>query len=274
MSGPGIAPSRVTRTVIGIVIGILFAIPLLSTFLFTLRDRESGGLSFANWVRVFDPSNTQVLTPIWTGLGNSVVLAVVTVVIVLVLLLPTMILIELRFPNLARVFEFAVLLPISIPAIVLVVGLAPIYLQIGRMFGTGTWTLAFAYGITVLPFAYRSIKAAMDAVDLRTLAEAARSLGAGWLAVVIRALVPNLRQGLLAASLISVAVVLGEFTIASLLNRQVFQTALGVAQKIDPYASAIFTLLSLLFVFLLLLLVGRAASSSSRGRRRAGKASS
>ena len=116
MSGPGIAPSRVTRTVIGIVIGILFAIPLLLTFLFTLRDRESGGLSFANWVRVFDPSNTQVLTPIWTGLGNSLVLAVVTVVIVLVLLLPTMILIELRFPNLARVFEFAVLLPISPPS--------------------------------------------------------------------------------------------------------------------------------------------------------------
>jgi ABC-type spermidine/putrescine transport system permease subunit II len=186
-----------------------------------------------------------------------------------VLLAPTMILVELRFPNLARVFEFAVLLPISIPAIVLVVGLAPIYLQIGRTFGTGTWTLAFAYGITVLPFAYRSIQASIDAVDLRTLAEAARSLGAGWLAVVVRVLVPNLRQGLLAASLISVAVVLGEFTIASLLNRQVFQTALVVAQKIDPYASAIFTLLSLLFVFLLLLLIGRAASSSSRGRRRA-----
>ena len=251
---------------IGIVIGILFAIPLLSTFLFTLRDRESGGLSFANWVRVFDPSNTQVLTPIWTGLGNSLVLAVVTVVIVLVLLLPTMILIELRFPNLARVFEFAVLLPISIPAIVLIVGLAPIYLQIGRMFGTGTWTLAFAYGITVLPFAYRSIKAAMDAVDLRTLAEAARSLGAGWLAVVIRALVPNLRQGLLAASLISVAVVLGEFTIASLLNRQVFQTAMVVVQKQDPYLPAIFTLLALLFCFVLLLVIGRAARGTRKDR--------
>jgi putative spermidine/putrescine transport system permease protein len=209
-----------------------------------------------------------VLTPIWTGLGNSLVLASSRSRSCCAARAdddPR----ELRFPNLARVFEFAVLLPISIPAIVLVVGLAPIYLQIGRTFGTGAWTLAFAYGITVLPFAYRSIQASIDAVDLRTLAEAARSLGAGWLAVVVRVLVPNLRQGLLAASLISVAVVLGEFTIASLLNRQVFQTALVVAQKIDPYASAIFTLLSLLFVFLLLLLIGRAASSSSRGRRRA-----
>lgn len=257
----GIGPSRATRWVIGLVIGILFAIPLIATLLFTLQDRSTGGYSLANWIRVFDPTNTQVLTPIWTGLGNSLILAVVTVSIVLFLLLPTMILIELRFPKLARMFEFVVLLPISIPAIVLVVGLAPIYLQIGRTLGTGAWTLAFAYGITVLPFAYRSIKASIDAVDLKTLAEAARSLGAGWIAVVLRALVPNLRQGLLAASLISVAVVLGEFTIASLLNRQVLQTALVVANKIDPYASAIFTLLSLLFVFLLLLIIGRAARS-------------
>ncbi len=252
-------PSRPTRWAIALVVGVLFAIPLVATVLYTLRDGD--GYSLANWIRVFDPSNTQVLTPIWTGLSNSLVLAVVTVVIVLGLLLPTMILIELRFPSLARSFEFLVLLPISIPAIVLVVGLAPIYLQVGRMLGTGAWTLAFAYGITVLPFAYRSIKASIDAVDLKTLAEAARSLGANWLDVIARVLVPNLRQGLLAASLISVAVVLGEFTIASLLNRQVLQTALVVSNKIDPYASAMFTLLSLLFVFLLLVTISRAARS-------------
>jgi putative spermidine/putrescine transport system permease protein len=158
-----------------------------------------------------------------------------------------------------------VLLPISIPAIVLVVGLTPIYLQIGRTFGTGAWTLAFAYGITVLPFAYRAIQASIDAVDMKTLAEAARSLGAGWPTVVLRVLAPNLRQGLLAASLISVAVVLGEFTIASLLNRQVLQTALVVVNRIDAYAAAMFTLMALLFAFLLLLVIGRA------GRARIGR---
>lgn len=259
-----LAPSRATRWVIAVTVGTLFAVPLLATLVYTLRDATTGALTLANWVRVFDPGNTQVLSPIATGLTNSLVLAAVTVAIVLGLLLPTMILIELRLPRLSRVFEFLVLLPISIPAIVLVVGLAPIYLQIGRMLGTGTWTLAFAYGVTVLPFAYRSIKASIDAVDLKTLWEAARSLGANWLEVIAHVLVPNLRQGLLAASLISVAVVLGEFTIASLLNRQVLQTALVVSNKIDPYASAMFTLLSLTFVFLLLLFISRAARSRPR----------
>lgn len=260
-----LGPSLATRWIIGILVGVFFAIPLISTFLYTLRDSE-GGLSLERWAALFDPAASAAIKPIWTGLGNSLVLALVTVAIVLFLLAPTMILVNLRFPKLKPMFEFAVLLPISIPAIVLVVGLAPIYLQIGRSLGTGTWTLAFAYGVTVLPFTFRSIQASIDAADLRTLSEAARSLGATWPTVVLKVLAPNLRQGLLAASLISIAVVLGEYTIASLLNRQVFQTALVVVQKQDPYAPAIFTLLALLFCFLLLLLIGRAARGSGKAR--------
>ena len=255
----GLAPRPITRWVIGIVVGFLFALPLVSTFLFTLQDGE--GASLVHWASLFDPAKAAVFAPIWVGLGNSLILAVVTVLIVLFLLTPTMLLVALRCPGLRRPFEFLVLLPITIPAIVLVVGLAPIYQQIGRTLGTGAWTLAFAYGITVLPFAYRSIQASIDAIDVRTLSEAARSLGAGWLTVVVRVLAPNLRPGLLAASLISVAVVLGEFTIASLLNRQVLQTALVVVNKIDAYASAMFTLTALAFAFLLLLIIGRAGRS-------------
>lgn len=268
MTGASFAPARWARWVIGILVGAFFVIPLVSMAEYTLRDPVTGGHSLANWLSLFDPALARVYAPIWVGLGNSLILAVVTVAIVLLLLAPTMILINLRFPRLRRAFEFVVLLPISIPAIVLVVGLAPIYLQIGRALGTGAWTLAFAYGITVLPFAFRSIQASIDAIDMKTLAEAARSLGSSWGAVLLRVIAPNLRQGLLAASLISVAVVLGEFTIASLLNRQVLQTAMLVVSKIDPYAAQMFSLLALLFAFLLLLLIGRA------GRARTRKASS
>lgn len=257
----GLAPRPLTRWVIGILVGLFFALPLVATLLFTLRDGE--GYSLTNWTTLFAPENASLLTPVWTGLGNSLILALVTVLIVLLLLTPTMILVTLRFPRLRRAFEFIALLPISIPAIVVVVGLAPIYLQIGRTLGTGAWTLAFAYGVLVLPFAYRSIQASIDAIDVKTLSEAARTLGAGWVAVVLRVIAPNLRQGLLAGSLISVAVVLGEFTIASLLNRQVLQTALVVVNKIDAYSAAIFTLLALAFAFLILLIIGRAGRAGS-----------
>lgn len=252
----GITPHPAVRWIIGITLGLLFAVPLASTFIYTLRTQDGSGYNLDRWFGLLDPANARLYAPVWIGLSNSLTLAVVTVAIVLFLLAPTMILVNLRFGRLRPFFEFVVLLPISIPAIVLVVGLAPVYLQIGRTFGTGAWTLAFAYGVTVLPFAYRSIQASIDAVDIRTLSEAARSLGAGWGTVLFRVLAPNLRPGLLAASLISVAVVLGEFTIASLLNRQVFQTSLVVVQKIDGYAASMFTLLALLFVFLLLVAIG------------------
>ncbi|WP_029149708.1 ABC transporter permease [Microbacterium indicum] len=266
MSAGPLAPSRAVRWVIGVVVGLFFLVPLVATLLYTLRDGD--GYSGANWARLLDPASASTLKPLWTGLGNSLVLVLVTVIIVLVLFAPTIILVNLRFPRLKRAFEFVALLPISIPAIVLVVGLAPVYLQVSRTLGTGAWTLAFAYGVTVLPFAYRAIQASVDAIDLRTLTEAARSLGAGWITVVLRVLAPNLRQGLLAAALISVAVVLGEFTIASLLNRQVLQTAMIVVSKQDVYAPAIFTLLALAlaFVFVLLLIIGGAGGGTAARR--------
>ena len=148
----------------------------------------------------------------------------------------------------------------AVPAIVLVVGLAPVYSVVVKVFGGSIWTLAFAYGITVLPYAYRSIQANLDAVPVVTLSEAARSLGAGWLSVLGRVLLPNLRRGVLAAAFISVAVVLGEFTIASLLNRRNLQTALLQVSQSDPWVAVILALLSLLFAFVLLLLIGRLGS--------------
>lgn len=253
----GIAPSPVIRWIIGIGVGLVFAIPFLATFLFTLSS-PTGGYTLDRWMSLVDPTSASRYAPVWTGLVNSLILAAVTVLLVLFLFAPTMVLVALKFPRLRRGFEFLALLPITIPAIVLVVGLAPIYLQIGRSLGTGAWTLAFAYGILVLPFTYRSIQASIDAVDIKTLSEAARTLGAGWFTVLIRVIAPNLRQGLLAGSLISVAVVLGEFTIASLLNRQVLQTGLVVINRQDAYAAAIFTLLALAFAFVLLLAIGRA----------------
>jgi putative spermidine/putrescine transport system permease protein len=184
----------------------------------------------------------------------------------LVILVPTMILVQLKFPYLRRAMEFLCLLPITIPAIVLVVGLAPVYSVLAKMFGSGVWTLSFAYGIIVLPYAYRAIQANLSAIDVVTLSEAARSLGAGWLTVLVRVLLPNLRRGILSASFISVAVVLGEYTIAALLNRINLQTALVIVSKSDPFVAVIFALLALVFAFLLLLAIGR-VGAPRRSRR-------
>ena len=252
----GTEPSGVTRWVILSVVGLAFAIPMIALVEFTFRQGLQGEHTLDHWTGLFSEDAARTYRGLFTAIGNSLLLAVVTVGIVLVVLMPTMVLVQLQFPRLRRVLEFVCIIPITVPAIVLVVGLAPVYSIVVKLFGGSIWTLAFAYGITVLPYAYRAIQSSLDAVDLVTLSEAARSLGANWLVVLWRVLLPNLRRGILAAAFISVAVVLGEFTIASLLNRVNLQTALLQVSQSDPYVAAIFAFLALLFVFILLLLIG------------------
>ena len=86
--------------------------------------------------------------------------------------------------------------------------------------GDSALTLAFVYVVLVLPFAYRAIDSSLSSLDATTLAEAARSLGASWFTVITRVIVPNIWPGVLGAAFIAVALVLGEFTIASLLALQ------------------------------------------------------
>lgn len=256
----GTEPSRTARWIILGVVGLIFAIPIVAMIEFTFRVGTVGGYTLDHWTGLVNPENARTYRGLFQAVGNSFLLAAVTVAIVLVVLLPTMILVHIQFPKLRRVLEFICIIPITVPAIVLVVGLAPVYSVVVKVFGGSIWTLAFAYGITVLPYAYRAIQANLDGVPVVTLSEAARSLGAGWPVVLWRVLLPNLRRGVLAAAFISVAVVLGEFTIASLLNRVNLQTALLQISGTDPFVAVIFALLALGFAFILLLLIGRLGS--------------
>jgi putative spermidine/putrescine transport system permease protein len=258
----GTEPGRLARGVILGVVGVVFLVPIVAMIEFTFRAGLGGGYTLDHWTGLFAPESARTYRGLFTAIGNSFLLAAVTVGIVLVLLLPTMILVQLQFPRLKRVLETICIIPITVPAIVLVVGLAPVYSVVVRLLGGSVWTLAFAYGITVLPYAYRALQANLDAVDVVTLSEAARSLGANWLSVLWRVLLPNLRRGILAASFISVAVVLGEFTIASLLNRTNLQTALLQVSQSDPWVAVIFALLALVLAFVLLLAIGRLGTTN------------
>ena len=102
----------------------------------------------------------------------------------LVILVPTMIWVRLRAPWARGIVEFLCLLPLTIPALVIVVGLRNVYLWVTYFLGESALTLTFVYVVLVLPFAYRALDAALSAIDLKTLSEAARSLGAGWLTTI------------------------------------------------------------------------------------------
>jgi putative spermidine/putrescine transport system permease protein len=266
MSRFGVAPSRTTSTVILVVVGLVFAVPILALVQFTFRNGTAGGLSLTHYAALGDPVNQATYAPLFEGLRNSLVIAAITVAIVLLVLLPAQILTALRYPRLRRLVEFVCILPITIPTVVLVVGFVPVYGVVARLFGSDAWTLAFAVGVISLPFAFRPIAANIAAVDMVLLTEAARSLGAGWGSVVRRVLLPNLRRGILSACFLTVTVVLGEYTLASFLSRTTFQTALVLVQQTDPYVAAIFSVAALVFGFVLLVVIGR-VGGARRGAR-------
>jgi putative spermidine/putrescine transport system permease protein len=182
--------------------------------------------------------------------------------------LPTMVWVQLRLPGLMRLVEFVCLLPLTIPAIVLVVGLAPVYRWVWYLLGESASTLTFVYVVLVLPYAYRALATGLASIDLVTLAEAGRSLGCSWSGVIWRIVVPNIMGAIMSAALISVALVLGEFTISSLLNFETLQVVINLLGKRDASIAVAVSLAALLLAGALLFLLSF-VDQSGRARVRA-----
>jgi putative spermidine/putrescine transport system permease protein len=250
---------NIFRYIVFTVFAAFFALPLLALLRMSLEPSAgSGGWSVAAWQQIV--SYQVVGTPsLLSSVLVTLELAALTGIVTLVLLVPTMIWIKLRVQWISRTVEFLSLLPLTIPAVVLVVGIIPIYNWIEQR-NISTLMLFWVYVILALPYAYRALAAGLNAVDVKTLSEAARGLGASWFTVMARIIAPNMRQGILNALLLSSALVLGEFTIAYLLlynNPPVLQVELYSISRNTPNASVLFStsLGALVFVFILLMIL-------------------
>ncbi len=261
---------RIVKTIILTVTLLFLFVPLVSMFLFTIRHPLSGKWSFDPWIAIFTGDGSALgadLSTLWSGLGASLALCVVTVLIMLVLLVPTMVIVHIRSRRLERAIEWVATLPLTIPAIVLVVGRGPIYRWLSAdVLSTNAIWLCFAYVVLVMPFAFRALAVGLNSIDVKTLCEASRSLGASWPRVFFRVLIPNLWQSILSASFISIAVVLGEYTVASLLGRMNLQVALYQLGQSNSQISTAMSLLALLFGVILLVALDLISGAMRRNK--------
>lgn len=251
------------RVVILVVVLGYLILPLFAMLEFSTRG-DYGTRSLASYSGII--SNASLVEAIITSLEISVL----TVFGMLFLLVPTMTWTIVRVPRMRRVVEFLCLLPLAIPAIVLVVGVGPVYRWLGQNLGAvgaSPLTLTLIDIILVLPFSYRALDAALRTVDVATLSDAARSLGAGWPRTILQVVVPNIRGGILSASVLAVALVLGEYTISSLLSFNTLQVVIFLLGKRDPFVSVAVSFAALLFAFILLYAIARFAPGARRGGR-------
>ena len=219
---------------------VYFLLPLVATFEFSLR-MERGVYSFKAYEVVFGDPRFQA-----TFL-YSVVIAIFTIMLGVLLVVPTAYWIRLRLPHLRPVVEFVTLLPLIIPAIVIVFGYIRMYGSnsiipfLGSARGTDI-LLIIGYATLALPYMYRAVDTGLRTIDVRTLTEAAQILGAGWGTIIGRIILPNVLIAVLSGAFLTFAIVIGEFTMASLLNRPAFGPYLqliGANRAYEPAALAV-----------------------------------
>src|SRR6202165_1634278 len=256
---------QIFRVTVFLLLGAFFLVPIGAMFEFSTRGNS------VNSPRPLDAWTNIIKTPdLVDAITASLELAAITSIAMLVLLLPTMVWVRLRLPSLNRIVEFLSLLPLTIPAIALVVGIFPINRWMRINISDSSLLLSFFYLILVMPYSYRALDAGLAAIDIKTLSEAARSLGAGWGTVMVRVIVPNMSSAILNASLLSVAVVLGEYTFANLLNYQNLQVAIAYVGQVSAGTSIAVAVASLLFAFALLMIlsfVGRPRPRVARAEK-------
>ncbi|MCS6758648.1 MAG: ABC transporter permease subunit, partial [Candidatus Devosia euplotis] len=217
-----------------------FIVPLLATFEFSLRMRH-GTYSFDAYASVFaDPAFA-------SSFGYSVAIGLVTIVVGIVVVVPAVYFVRLRMPWLRPFMEFVTLLPLIIPRLVLVYSYIRLYNSIsiipftGSVIGTDI-LLTDAYVTLALPYMYRTVDNGMRTIDIGTLTEAARIAGANQVQVISQIILPNILVAILSGAFLTFAIVIGEFTIASLLNRPAFGPYLvniGTNRAYKPAALAI-----------------------------------
>ena len=217
-----------------------FIIPLLASFEFSLRMRR-GEYSFDAYASVFsDPA-------FGASFGYSVVVGLVTILVGVLVVVPAVYFVRLRMPWLRPFMEFVTLLPLVIPALVLVYGYIRLYNSSSWLPFTGSAVgtdilLTCAYVTLALPYMYRAVDNGMRSIDIRTLTEAAQIMGANQMQIIARIILPNILVAILSGAFLTLAIVIGEFTIASLLNRPAFGPYLvniGTNRAYEPAALAI-----------------------------------
>ena len=233
------------------VVAAYLLIPIYAMLDFSIKP--FGGGNQSRTLRAWKVIPTQ--QDLGQAIFVSLTMAVIVMLLVFVLVVPTVIWVHLKLPLLRRPLELLCLLPLAIPAIVIVVGIAPIYRWIAINLTESPITLSGVYLMLILPYTYRSLSASLDAVDINTLAEAARTLGASTMRTIIGIIMPTIRTGIMNGAVISIALVLGEFTISHLLNYKTLQVVISQLGQTDGNVAVAVSVASLIFVFILLVLI-------------------
>lgn len=198
-------------------------LPLIGTFLYSIATEWQTtvlpeGVTFKWYIQLFGDGR------FLQSMIRSFLVCAITLVICLIIMIPTIFIIDCYFPKLDKVLSILSMIPFAIPGVVSAVGLLKIYSN-GPIPLTGTiWILIGAYFVLALPYMYRGIKNSMMTLDVKCLMEAAELLYANKFQTFIFVILPNIMKGIVVSALLSFSILFGEFVLTNLLAGGNFET--------------------------------------------------
>lgn len=263
---------RYGRTAVLLLTGAYFLVPLACAVAFSIGAGVPGqDIGFEAYTGILTAGGFT------DSLALTLKLAAATIVLVLGLLVPALVTVRLAAPRLRTLVEIVCLLPLVVPAVALVAGFSAV-LGWGsdRFVGTPLFqvlvelqnpqfplVLVLAYTLMALPLAYRTLDTGLAAIDLRVLVEAARACGAPWPRTLLHVVLPNLRGALLNTAFLTLALVLGEYTVAAILGYQPFAVWILAISGSQAQMSVAVSVMGLLVTWVLLLII----ATAGRARR-------
>lgn len=223
---------------------LLFAAQLVFTLLLAAFLIVPAGLSMLAgvtenyFIGVRSGLTLRWLAQVWELYADTIlrsfVIAIATLVVTIVIGLPAAYALHRRGDRVARLVEEIITLPLAIPGLAIALALLLSYGNFSDFRRSWLFILV-GHVIFTLPFMVRSIMAVLAAVNINLLDEGAASLGASPWQRFRDVIVPNVKPGLLAGSLMVVTLSLGEFNLTWMLHTPLTKTLpVGLA---DSYAS-------------------------------------
>jgi len=238
---------------------LYFFVPLYATLVYSLKSKPFGSAYTAIL------NDSQFIAT----LGYSFVAGLLTIVVSILVIVPTAFWVRLKYPNLRPIVEFITLLPFVIPPIILVFGLENTYssgpVPLANSDQGLNILLVGAYVVLSFPYMYRAVDTGLRAIDIGSLTEASQSLGAGWIRILWQVILPNIRTALISGAFLTLAIVIGEFTIANFLSRPAFAPYLYIVGDSKPYEQAALALVSFGITWLAMVLIA-ILGRNSRGQ--------
>ncbi len=230
-------------------------VPILSTYVFSVATRWDRtilpeGYTLESYKTAFQASYFTIT------LRNSLILSLATVLVSLLIIVPTVYWVHTRLVGAKPLLDVLMILPFGIPTVVLALALVRVYnfAPIAR----SPFLLIGAVVVYSMPFMYRPVSNAIQAIDVHVLTEAGQSLGADISQVLTRIIIPNILPGILSGSLLVFSTVFAEYTLTSLIVGARFKTfplLLVEYTRIDGNVAAAFSVISFTIAWLVSLLI-------------------